>query len=217
MIAPAPCNLALLDRWLTGWSRSRGLPLPREEGGGLRVDVGWPGQLRRHVFADAGAALQACAAGIDLPFVHLKAAVAGEQLRAVLPAGWSFEPQGYLMACAGPMAGATSLPPGYCSTLAVEHGAWVVTILDGTGAQAATGRVTVDRGTAVFDRIDTAEPHRRRGLASAVMRALDRLAVQAGVAERLLVATEAGASLYPALGWHHVAPWSTAVRMAPGY
>jgi GNAT superfamily N-acetyltransferase len=190
------------------------LPLPREEGGGLRVDVGWPGQLRRHVFADAGAALQACAATIDIPDIHLKAAVAGDQLRAVLPTGWSFAPQGYLMACAGPMAGAPTLPAGYRTTLTIEHGAWIVTIFDGTGAQAAIGRVTVDGATAVYDRIDTAEPHRRRGLASAVMRALDRLAVQAGVTERLLVATGAGARLYPSLGWHHLAPWSTAVRTA---
>jgi GNAT superfamily N-acetyltransferase len=207
----------LLERWLTGWSRSRGLPLPREEGGGLRVDVDWPGQLRRHVFVDAGAALQACAANNDIPFIHLKAAVAGEQLRAVLPAGWSLAPQGYLMACPGPMAGAAPLPPGYHATLAVEHGAWVVTILDATGELAATGRITVDAATAVYDRIETVASHRRRGLASAVMGALDRLAVQAGVLERLLVATEAGARLYPALGWRHVAPWSTAVRMAPAY
>lgn len=217
MIPPSPCDLALLERWLTGWSRSRGLPLPREEGGGLRVDVGWSGQLRRHVFADAGAALQACAAGIDVPCVHLKAAVDSSLLRDVLPTGWAFEPQGYLMACPGPMAGAAALPAGFDATLTVEHGAWVVTIVDGTGALAAIGRVTVDHATAVYDRIETAEPHRRRGLASAVMRALDRLAVQAGVTERLLVATEAGARLYPSLGWRHLAPWSTAVRMAPIY
>jgi hypothetical protein len=40
--------------------------------------------------------------------------------------------------------------------------------------------------------------------------ALDGLAVEAGVSERLLVATSDGAALYGALGWRHLAPFSTA-------
>src|SRR5262249_52721479 len=62
MILNQDIDLDLLERWLCGWSLSRGLPAPQRADGGLRVDVGWPEQRRRHVFADAGAALQACAA-----------------------------------------------------------------------------------------------------------------------------------------------------------
>jgi hypothetical protein len=69
------CDLTLLERWLTGWSRSRGLPLPYHDGGGLTVEVGLPDQLRRHVFADAGPALQARAEAIHTPSVYLKAPV----------------------------------------------------------------------------------------------------------------------------------------------
>ncbi|UUZ53250.1 hypothetical protein LP419_30825 [Massilia sp. H-1] len=48
-------DLDLLERWLTAWSLSRGLPLPVHEGGGLSVEVGKPDHLRlRHVFAEAG-------------------------------------------------------------------------------------------------------------------------------------------------------------------
>lgn len=43
------------------------------------------------------------------------------------------------------------------------------------------------------------------------MFALDALAEQAGVSERLLVATEAGRALYIRLGWLVLAPYSTAV------
>ncbi|NHZ36198.1 GNAT family N-acetyltransferase [Massilia sp. CCM 8692] len=73
------------------------------------------------------------------------------------------------------------------------------------------GRVVVHGTTAVFDRIETFAPHQRKGLGSALMAALDPLAQQAGVSERLLVATEAGRSLYLALGWRVLAPYSTAV------
>jgi len=214
MSGPDTVTLALLERWLTGWSRSRGLPLPRHASGGLVVDVGWPGQLRRHVFLDAGAALRACAAGVHPPFVHLKAAVDADVLRQALPASWTIEAPGYLMRHCGPMTPDRTLPAGYDTDLSVEHGAYVIRVIrvaDATGAIAASGRITLQAGTAVFDRIETIEPHRRKGLASVVMLALDRLACQAGATERLLVATAAGTALYASLGWRHVAPWSTAV------
>ena len=55
-------DLPLLGRWLTGWSLARGLPLPQPVVGGLVVEVGWPEQVRRYVFVEAGEALQACVA-----------------------------------------------------------------------------------------------------------------------------------------------------------
>jgi len=208
---PASVDLALLERWLTGWSRARGLPLPRHAGGGLVVDAGLPDQLRRHCFMDAGTALRDCAAGIDLPFIHLKAAVdAGTLLRA-LPPHWTLEEPRYLMACAGPMAPARALPAGFDVALGVVHGAWRICVTDATGTVAASGCIVLHAGTAVFDRIETSVLYRRKGLASALMLALDRLAIQSGASERLLVATEAGVPLYTSLGWRHLAPWSTAV------
>lgn len=210
----APCDLSLLQRWLTGWSRSRGLPLPRHEAGGLCVEVGWPDQLRRHVFADASAALRACADAIHAPRIHVKATVDCATLRAALPARWSIEAARYLMTHAGPMRAAVTLPAGYTTLFTVEHGAYVIDVIDGAGVLAASGRITLDAGTAVFDRIGTDAAHRRQGLASAVMLSLDQLATQAASAERLLVATESGAALYPHLGWHHLAPISTAVLLA---
>jgi GNAT superfamily N-acetyltransferase len=210
-MASSPCDLALLERWLTGWSRSRGLPLPRHAGGGLVVDVGAPDQLRRQVFPDAGAALSGCAAGIHDPFIHLKAAVDTGTLRRALPASWRIEEPRYLMQCDGPMRSGRTVPAGYGIHLTVEHGAYRICCTDATGAVAASGSIVLHAGTAVFDRIETAASHRRQGLASALMLALDQLACQAGASERLLVATEAGAPLYASLGWRHLAPWSTAV------
>jgi hypothetical protein len=108
----APCDLALLERWLTGWSRSRGVPLPKHDGGGLRVDVSWPDQRRRHVFTDAGAALRVCVGAIHTPFIYVKATVGCATLRAALPACWSIEAPRYLMRHSGPMRAAAALPAG---------------------------------------------------------------------------------------------------------
>lgn len=35
-------DLNLIERWLTGWTLARGVPLPTRHGGGLVVEVGWP-------------------------------------------------------------------------------------------------------------------------------------------------------------------------------
>lgn len=203
-------DLSLLERWQTGWSLSRGVPLPTRDGGGLVVDVGWPEQLRRHVFVDAGRALQDCAAAIDAPFIYLKAAVDMDEMRRALPAAWQIQSPGYLMAL--PAAAASVAPPaGYHASSQLEHGAHVIRFADATGQLAASGRVVLNGATAVFDQIETLEPHRRKGLGGALMGALDARAAEAGCTERLLVATEAGRALYLRLGWQVLAPYSTAV------
>lgn len=208
-------DLDLLKRWLSGWSLARGLPLPTHHGGGLVVEVGWPRQSRRHLFVAAERELSACAAEIHTPYIYLKAAVGPEQMRRALPTPWKIESPRFLMYRCAAMAGTGALPAGYVAKVGVEHGAYVVRYTDATGMAAAVGRVVLNHGSAVFDRIETFEPHRRRGLATALMFALDALAEQAGVAERLLVATEAGRALYASLGWLELAPYTTAVLPAP--
>lgn len=205
-------DLALLERWLSGWSLARGVALPRRAGGGLVVDVGWTDQLRRHVFVDAGTALQACAAAVEEPLVFLKATVDAATLRAALPARWRIESPRWLMHCALPMA--ASPVAGYRAVASVEHGGTVLRLFDDAGEVAASGILVMVGATAVFDRIETAVAHRRRGLGRAVMGALDALARERGVGERLLVATDAGRRLYLQLGWTDLAPYSTAVLAA---
>lgn len=207
-------DLNLLERWLTGWSLARGVPLPRHHGGGLVVDVGAPEQARRHVFVEAGRELRECALQINEPFVYLKAAVDVDAMRLALPDRWKIESPGYLMSSPGKMAGPVTPPAGYAPSVETEHGALVVRFADATGQTAAIGRIVLSGGTALFDRIETLEPHRRKGLGTALMFALDALAEQAGATERLLVATAAGRELYLNLGWLVVAPYSTAVLSA---
>lgn len=205
--------MALLERWLTGWSLSRGLPPPRHQQGALVVDVGWADQLRRHVFLDADTLLQECAATIDEPFVYLKAAVTPAQLRAALPPRWQIETPRHIMRIDGPMEIAAP-PPGYQPQFHAEHGATIVRLRADAGSVAASGGLVMVGTSAIFDRIETAPSHRRRGLGRAVMGELERLARQHGATERLLIATDAGRALYLQLGWQVLAPYSTAVLAA---
>lgn len=185
--------------------------MPHPLDGGLVVEVGKPEQLRRHVFLDAGHALQACADGIRDPFIFLKAAVEPEVLRQALPARWNVESPGYLMMGPAAAPGNLPMPQGYQTSFENQHGAHVVKVIHENGELAASGRIVLHGQTAIFDQIETAESHRRRGLGSVVMQSLDSLAVSAGINERLLVATEDGRALYTRLGWSVISPWSTAV------
>ncbi|MEO6919920.1 MAG: GNAT family N-acetyltransferase [Collimonas sp.] len=207
-------DLALLERWLTGWSLGRGLPLPTRRGDGLYVEVGQPKQLRRYVFVDAGAGLQHCAEQVSEACVFVKAAVTSEILRAALPARWQIEPLQYVMVGPQPMPRPVQLPTGYRNTVGVENAGHVVRVENARGELAAIGRVALHQGCAVFDRIETSESHRRKGLGTVVMYALDALAQQAGTTERLLVASDAGRALYETFGWRVVAPLATAVLAA---
>jgi GNAT superfamily N-acetyltransferase len=207
-------DLALIERWLTGWSLSRGVPAPAPCDGGLVVEVGMPQQLRRFVFPDAGQALQACAEGIHEPLIFLKAPVEPDVLRSALPARWTIETPGYLMEGPSLPKSQMTLPPGYRAVFERQHGAHIVRLVHDSQEQAASGRLVVHGRCAVFDQIETAESHRRRGLGSVMMHALDAIATEAGVEERLLVATADGRALYTRLGWHVISPWSTAALTA---
>ena len=203
-------NLALIERWLTGRSLARGRPLPVKDSGGLCVEVGNAEEVRRHVFLDAGPALQACAAQTRTPLIFLKAAVAPDVMRAALPERWRTEDAAYLMHGPTVISGKGTLSPDYHISLEVEHGGYIVRVTHASGELAASGRVAVHAGSAVFDQIVTDEAHRRVGLGTVVMLNLDALAEKAGVTERLLVSTKAGRALYERLGWTVLAPWSTA-------
>ena len=148
------------------------------------------------------------------PFIYLKAAVEPAQLWHVLPAYWHIEAPRYFVCHPTAMAGPVPPPAGYTATAEREHSAFVLRFADETGQTAAIGRVVLNRGTAVFDRIETREPHRRRGPGAALMCIRDALAQQARVCERQLAATQTGCALYTSLGWQVVAPYSTAALPA---
>ncbi|MFA6298829.1 MAG: GNAT family N-acetyltransferase [Nocardioides sp.] len=74
---------------------------------------------------------------------------------------------------------------------------------------AAAGWVAVVGEHATFDRIETHPDHRRRGLASQVMRTLEAWALEQGARTGLLAASAEGQALYVRLGWQVTARMTT--------
>jgi hypothetical protein len=77
------------------------------------------------------------------------------------------------------------------------------------GDLAASGCAAETADVFIYDRIETAQDHRRKGLGVAVMIALGT-ARKSLVSPQLLVATGDGRNLYANLGWTVLAPFAAA-------
>lgn len=198
----------LLHAWLAGRSIARGLPAPVAEHGGYRVETGSEAETRRWVFPRMGDGLVALGRTIRAPRQPIKLCGAAERLRAALPDGWQVQASAHVMRC-DPQPIERPLPAGYRIEAQRRGAAVDVRILTSSGLLAASGHAGETAGAFVYDRIETAEAHRRRGLGGALMTALGARMLEPGKL-RLLVATDAGRALYERLGWHTIAPYSTA-------
>ena len=202
---------ALVALWIRGWSLCRGAPPPQPVDGGWRVEVGWPDQRARLVFPAVCEGLAQAAREIDEPFVFLKLCAPVEALRPLLPACWEAEPRGWMMTVAALSGEPSATPAGYRAVVEDEGEVTIVRVLTDGGETAALGRVGLSGDLAVFDRIATEAPHRRRGLASTVMRTLEACARDRGARAGALVGTDMGRRLYESLGWRVHTPYSSAV------
>ncbi|HEX6040906.1 GNAT family N-acetyltransferase [Longimicrobium sp.] len=202
----------IVETWVRGWTLARETAPPVPVGSGFRVEVGWPRQRVRYIFPALDDDVRRLGQAVTEPWIHLKACVPPDALRAALPARWVIQPPGFMMACDGPMAhSAAALPDGYTLDLADERPIAVARVLDARGEVAAIGRMVRVDDFALYDRIETHAAHRRRGLARAVMQALETTARARGARRGVLVATAEGRALYEALGWRLHARYTTAV------
>ncbi|XJR89178.1 hypothetical protein ACH34E_18060 [Elizabethkingia anophelis] len=87
----------LIEKWLNGWSVSRGVSLSVRYKSGFKVDVGWEEQKCRFVFPVLNEDLIHLAESIEEPWVFLKVCAACSELTEILPDRWTVQPQGYLM------------------------------------------------------------------------------------------------------------------------
>jgi len=202
---------AIVQAWVAGWTLARGTALPVPDAGGWRVDVGWPQQRVRYVFPHCSEGLRGLAHSIVEPWIFLKVCAAPDAMQPLLPQRWVIQPLGFMMTGTARKSDVTDLPMGY--RLDVTEGAVVPTarILTTTGELAAIGRVAFPGDFAVYDRIETHQDHRRRGLASAIMAVLRGVALARGKTSGLLVATADGRALYDSLGWQLYSLYTTAV------
>ncbi|QAY76202.1 GNAT family N-acetyltransferase [Sphingosinicella sp. BN140058] len=201
--------------WLSARSIARGLPQPCPDRGGYRVDTNAEREVVRWVFPAPAPGLVQLGNEIVEPLHFLKCCCAAERLRALLPARWHVDGQSWFMQGGGPHD-QRPLPAGY-SLETVRDGAVIAVRVMSDGANVAASGFAAETADAfIYDRIQTAPDHRRRGLGQAVMAALQR-AKSSRDAPELLVASSDGRALYTRLGWRILSPYSTAsIRERPG-
>lgn len=199
----------LLFAWQAAHSLARGAPAPVHDRGGFRVDTHSEKETKRWVFPALCDGLREIAREIATPRHYLKLCGTDDELRSALPACWEIQPANHFMAATAAGRDAAPLPDGYTLQL---HRAGPVTRADvvaPNGDLAASGTAAETAEVFVYDRIETATDHRRKGLGVAVMVALGA-ARRSPHVPQLLVATEDGRHLYANLGWTVLAPFAAA-------
>ncbi len=193
----------LLEKWLTGWSISRGKPLPEAWESGYRVLVGDGKQKARYVFPKVNKDFIQLAESIHEPWVYLKVCEPFEKFSTLIPGRWKLQPQGYMMYVPEKMkVHEKPLPEGYfIEIIQQQPDLFFIKINTESKEEAAVGRLIFVDGLAIYDRIKTERSHQRKGLATQVIKELHRLAASKGISENFLVATEQGKFLYESLGW----------------
>ncbi|MDA1360363.1 GNAT family N-acetyltransferase [Glycomyces luteolus] len=194
----------LVMAWGRGRAHSRITAQPEPIDGGFRVAVGPPSTEIRQVFHTyTPGSLAATAVRLDEPGNQVMIAGPSALLASVVPATWTMDEGGHLMAVAfGPAAYA--VPEDYRLLLDTEGPLTVARVFHRNGDLAASARLGRDGEFGVFDKVVTAPAHQRRGLGSLMMRALTVSAYAQGMRFGLLVGSDDGRALYEHLGWSFV-------------
>lgn len=192
----------IIEKWLKGWSLSRELPSPSKYKSGFKVDVGYETQKARYVFPELNEDFFQLTKSIDEPWIYLKVCACSEELKSLLLEKWVIKPQGYMMSCLQPMnIPDVSLHKEYKLEYDSYNSTFVIRIITEKGELASIGRVVIVDDLAVYDRISTEDNHKRKGLATFLMKELEKIALSKGILNHFLVATEQGKLLYESLGW----------------
>ncbi|GLQ92800.1 GNAT family N-acetyltransferase [Dyella acidisoli] len=199
----------LVFAWQTAHSLARSSPPPVHDRGGFRVDTHSAKEVKRWVFPQLCAGLHDIAREITAPRHYLKLCGTNDELQSALPARWEIQPANYFMRATATIGETRSLPDGYRMELHQTGPVTQVYVIAPNGDLAANGSAAETTDAFIYDRIETASDHRRKGLGIAVMSTLES-ARKSFSAPQLLVATEDGRSLYTSLGWTVIAPFATA-------
>lgn len=199
----------LVFAWQAAHSLARNAPPPVHDRGGVRVDTHSEKEVKRWVFPQLCTGLHDIACEITAPRHYLKLCGTNDELQSALPARWEIQPANYFMRSTAIASETRPLPDGYRIELHQSGSVTQVYIVAPNGDLAANGCAAETTDVFIYDRIETASDHRRKGLGIAVMSALGS-ARKSFTVPQLLVATEDGRSLYTNLGWMVIAPFATA-------
>lgn len=199
---------ALIAAWLTARSIARDLPPPVPDRGGLRVDTNSEKEVRRWLFPQMVEGLAELAREISSSRHFLKLCGSTEELSGAVPVRWQILPASYVMTAGAATPGALTIPDGYKMESSSTGAKTRIRIFAPNADLAASGYAAEAAGVFIYDRIETAVAHRRRGLGRAVMTAL-AAARKSPSAPEILVASEDGRTLYESLGWSIYSHYAT--------
>lgn len=199
----------LVFAWQAAHSVARHSPAPVHDRGGFRVDTHSEKEVKRWVFPRMCGGVHAIAREISMPRHYLKLCGFNQELRDALPDRWELQPENYFMRATATVGGISALPDGYRIELQQDGAVAKAYVIGPDGDIAANGTAAEAADVFVYDRIETAANHRRKGLGIAVMSALAS-ARKSVDGPQLLVATEDGRALYARLDWEVIAPFATA-------
>ncbi|MGO4221261.1 hypothetical protein AB4Y64_05335 [Lysobacter sp. TAF61] len=208
-MTPSPVDPDLVFAWQAAHSIARGAPAPVHHRGGFRVDTHSEKEVKRWVFPRSCDGLREIAHEITAPRHYLKLCGSDEELRSALPARWEVQPANYFMMAAAQTSAEKPLPSGYRMEVQQTGPVTRACVIAPDGGLAASGSAAEAAEVFIYDRIETALDHRRKGLGIAVMAALGA-ARKAVASPQLLVATADGRGLYENLGWAVLAPFAAA-------
>lgn len=211
-----PVDPHIVEIWVKGWAIAREVTPPVRDSGAFRVDVGWPDQQARYVFPGITGGFQHLADTIFTPWVFLKVCAPPQAVGPLLPSRWEIQSPGFMMTCTTSMDTAKiDLPAAYRLDLITDMPVPAARVLTAAGEIAAMGRIALVEDYIIYDRIETHPDHRRRGLGSIVMKALESLGAAHGKKKGILVATTAGRALYETLGWQLYSEYTSVVIPGP--
>ncbi|WP_149179459.1 GNAT family N-acetyltransferase [Streptomyces sp. TRM49041] len=205
---------AITSAWVRGWALSRATPPPVDEPWGYRIDVGLPRHILRHIVPepDEPTVRKLCET-VTQPYAWLKLLAEPEDVARWITPGWTVpDDPGFMMYTELRPGPAPTLPAGYALHTEHRDGVHRVRVLAADGSLAARGQIAPTGRTAVVDQVETYAGHQRRGLGSAVMRALRTAGAEAGATTGILAGTVQGRALYSALGWRYQGPLTGVVR-----
>ncbi|MQY10147.1 hypothetical protein SRB5_02530 [Streptomyces sp. RB5] len=134
-----PADLA--RAWVSGWVISRHVPAPVPEPWGLRIDVGLPKQVARHVLFDADeTTARKAAESITTPHTWIKTFVPPETITPWLTPDWTQDAPGFLMST-DLRPEAPLVPAGYTLTSETRGGVIHVRVLATDGSEAPHGQI----------------------------------------------------------------------------
>jgi GNAT superfamily N-acetyltransferase len=199
--------------WVDGWTRSRQTPRPEPFDGGWYVETRTEREHGRYVLDEPTKERLAAILEEDLPpTTAIKFPGDPEEWLPLFGEGWAPDHDGWFMTRRLGQPPGRQAPPGYEVRVEAAPTLVVAEVLAPEGDVAASGRMGLGTSYAVADQIVTDDKHRRLGLGTVVMAALERRALDAGLERAVLGATVDGRALYERLGWDVGAPLTAVYR-----